>query len=858
MPTINGTAGNDTLDGTGEADIINGLEGHDTLNGEGGDDTLNGAAGDDNLNGGAGDDLLDGGTGANWLDGGEGDDELILGTSSDPFARPSLAWGGTGADVITGGDGFDDLYSDQWQDPEEGYSSFNPYFPEFYHLPTLDRGVEVDQISAGAGDDFVSIGYGDSADGGTNEGWSVGDILFLSLAASPTGLTVDFRDTTLIIGGGTITGFEAVNYVEGSEYSDVFTFSSSPFPLYPDFGGPSGGGTEISALGGDDQVIAGYYTNNIWGGDGNDLLNGAASQYLMYLDGGAGNDTLVGSNWSGAQLQGGAGNDLLDGGSAIDQLLGGAGDDAYVVDNAGDLITELSGEGTDEVRSAVNYQLTAYVENLVLTGSAVQGIGNSLNNHISGNAGDNIIKGGRGSDTFEGGAGNDTYYVSGTVHMAGDGGYSFGELDQVVENAGEGTDSVISNVSYTLGANVENLRLLGEEDLSGFGNGGDNRITGNDGDNFLQGLDGDDWLDGGAGADFLIGGDGSDTYVIDSQFDTIAPESPEEAGGIDTVRSGIDYALEFSLEHLTLIGAAVYGKGNHRDNNIIGNANGNWLVGDGGNDRLDGAAGDDQLDGGFGDDLILGRDGSDVVDGGAGKDRIYGDAGNDQISGGFDADVMYGGAGNDQFTVDNSGDVIVERAGEGTDSVIASASHVLKANVENLTLTGSLDLRGWGNDLANQIVGNAGSNNLYGYAGNDTIDGGAGADALRGGSGNDALDGGAGRDRFYGEEGADSFNFTDGDLAGLTSSTADQIHDFSQLQGDKIGLSGIDANGNAAGDQAFAFIGSGAFTGVAGQLRYQQISGNTHVMGDVDGDGTADFWIRLDGLHTLQGSDFII
>ena len=83
----------------------------------------------------------------------------------------------------------------------------------------------------------------------------------------------------------------------------MLIFSSQPYPLSPEFGGPSGGGIEISGLGGDDQITGGYYTNNIWGGNGNDLLDGSASQYLMYLDGGAGNDTLIGS-WVMCELNG--------------------------------------------------------------------------------------------------------------------------------------------------------------------------------------------------------------------------------------------------------------------------------------------------------------------------------------------------------------------------------------------------------------------------------------------------------------------------------------------------------------------------------------------------------------------------
>ena len=84
------------------------------------------------------------------------------------------------------------------------------------------------------------------------------------------------------------------------------------------------------------------------------------------------------------------------------------------------------------------------------------------------------------------------------------------------------------------------------------------------------------------------------------------------------------------------------------------------------------------------------------------------------------------------------------------------------------------------------------------------------------------------------------------------------IGDFSQARGDTIRLDGVDANSGAGGDQAFAFIGGAAFSGTAGELRNQQISGNTYVQGDTNGDGIADFMIRLDGLHTLQSAEFFL
>jgi Ca2+-binding RTX toxin-like protein len=128
--------------------------------------------------------------------------------------------------------------------------------------------------------------------------------------------------------------------------------------------------------------------NLLAGDDGNDTLSG-----------GAGNDTL----------DGGSGNDTLDGGTGADALTGGAGDDLYIVDAAGDSVTEALNEGTDTVQSAVTYVLGANLENLVLTGSAaINGTGNTGANVLTGNAAANLLAGGDGNDTLNGGAGNDT------------------------------------------------------------------------------------------------------------------------------------------------------------------------------------------------------------------------------------------------------------------------------------------------------------------------------------------------------------------------------------------------------------------------------------------------------------------
>src|SRR5437773_11634800 len=217
-------------------------------------------------------------------------------------------------------------------------------------------------------------------------------------------------------------------------------------------------------------------------------------------------------------------------------MIGGTGDDTYTVDSTSDVVTENSGEGTDTVVSSVDSTLGANVENLTLVGSALSGTGNELANAITGNAHDNVLDGGAGADTLTGGAGDDTYFVDSTG-------------DVVTENSGEGTDTVVSSVDYALGANLENLTLVGAA-VNGTGNEHANVITGNAHDNVL---------DGGAGADTMTGGAGNDTYFVDSSGDVVREH--ERRGG-DTGVSSVDYTLGAHLENLTLVGGALSGSGN--------------------------------------------------------------------------------------------------------------------------------------------------------------------------------------------------------------------------------------------------------------------------------------------------------
>lgn len=404
-----------------------------------------------------------------------------------------------------------------------------------------------------------------------------------------------------------------------------------------------------------------------------------------------------------------------------------------------------------------------------------------------------------------------------------------------------------------LGAEGDDFLVGGAGDDRLEGDAGDDKLGGGDGNDLLIGGSGDDVLEGGRGTDRMVGGLGNDTYVIDSLRD-ITIEYAD--GGVDLVKSPFTYTLRPYFEQLKLVGAEdINGRGNSSDNVLIGNSGDNRLWGEDGNDIMYGDGGDVRVD-----------SGNDTLFGGSGDDRLYGGSGDDRLDGGAGEDRLYGGSGDDIYIVSDGTDYAYEFELDGDDRVYSSVSHRLRDNVERLDLTGAGDLTGIGNSQDNVIVGNDGANRLYGAdgadqlaggAGNDRVYGGAGDDRLYGGEGNDVLEGGAGRELYYGGSGSDRFVFRDGDLGGDLAQ-ADIIHDFSQTDGDRIDLRSADANRLIGGSQDFSFIAGEAFTGTAGELRYEQIGGATFVMADTDGDATADFVIRLDGLHTLTSSDFVI
>ncbi|MFN9600746.1 MAG: choice-of-anchor I family protein [Dolichospermum sp.] len=364
-------------------------------------------------------------------------------------------------------------------------------------------------------------------------------------------------------------------------------------------------------------------------------------------------------------------------------------------------------------------------------------VGTAGNDYIDGKAGNDTLNGGAGVDILIGGTGNDTYIVDTST-------------DTIIENLNEGTDNVISSVTYTLGDNLENLTLNGTTAINGTGNSLNNTITGNTANNIL---------DGGLGTDTLIGGVGNDTYIMDSTTDTIT-----DSVGIDTIQSSVNLSLAgyTTIENLNLTGIALNGTGNSLNNTITGNSSDN---------TLNGGAGNDTLVGGLGNDTLIGSAGNDSLVGGTGNDTYNfvtttTSLGTDTIT-----EVVGGG----QDTIDFTGTTAAIRL-----NLSITTTQTLVANGSKLKLTAANTIEnviaGAG---ADRIIGNGLDNRLFGGTGNDALTSGAGNDTLVGGAGNDILTGGLGND---------VFSFTGNAAFTSASQGLDTIQDFN-IGNDKILLS---------------------------------------------------------------------
>jgi Ca2+-binding RTX toxin-like protein len=559
---------------------------------------------------------------------------------------------------------------------------------------------------------------------------------------------------------------------------------------------------------------------------------------------GSGNDTLRGGGGNDT-LNGDAGDDIIEGGPGSDIMNGGTGEDTITYENETrgltiDIGGNVSVDSSNESDTHLNFENvrgTAYDDELR---------GGDENNKLFGLAGNDRFIGRKGNDVFDGGQGNDTadffFATSGVV------------IDLSVATAQATADGSKTFIS------IENL--VGHRSAADTltGNDANNILAGQGGDDVLNGAGGDDILDGGTGNDTMRGGTGNDVFLVGQLGDVVIEQAGE---GVDEVRTSAGsrtdftalYALAANVEKLTGTSFSPQGVRDNASDNIIMMGAGNDLI-------------------------AADQGGEDVVDGGAGDDFLYFGStwsGGDQAIGGTGYDslgLMGGGTYTFQAGDLSSIEQLALYAGPAesgpfdynvvTADAIVAAGERLFVNAFSLTAADTLIFDG-GDELDGRftILAGAGADTLIGGQKGDHLDGRSGNDTLHGRGGNDTLIGGLGADTLFGGVGRDIFTYNSvadspvSRQAGSASraersvSSVDSIQDF-EIGIDKISLRAIDADGDSTnGLTGFTYIGSGAFSGAKGELRYSDVGGGMfRVEADIDGDSLADF--AIDVITTTQ------
>ena len=403
-----GGAGADALATTAEAPILLGLNGNDSLTGGGAAETLDGGNGADSLAGGNGGDRLQGTAGNDSLDGEAGDDSLDGGSGNDALAGGAGAdtmQGNIGADTMQGGDG-DDLYIlDSAADLAFEVGTGGVDEVRAAASVTLGAGIENLLLTGSRDSDGTGNGLDNRLQG------TPGANLLRGEAGQDTLLGLGGTDTLLGgEGNDRLDGGTGADSLDGGLGDDTYLVdhagdvaeeagSGGLDQVLASVGFQLGAGIEILQLTGSAALdgVGNALANRLTGNAGANLLIGLEG--MDTLAGGTGNDTL----------DGGEGNDRLDGNAGADSMAGGAGDDLYVVDHAGDAVTEDAAGGTDLVTATIGYVLPDWVEQLTLGGSAgIAGTGNALGNVLRGNAGANLLDGAAGADSILAGSGDDT------------------------------------------------------------------------------------------------------------------------------------------------------------------------------------------------------------------------------------------------------------------------------------------------------------------------------------------------------------------------------------------------------------------------------------------------------------------
>jgi Ca2+-binding RTX toxin-like protein len=734
---------------------------------------------------------------------------------------------------------------------------------------TLDGGLGNDKLFGGTGDDTYVVN-------------AVGDLV--------TELEDEGADTvrstiSYVLGNHlenlTLTGAAGVN-ATGNALDNIISGNASNNTL----NGMAGADTLAGGLGNDTYVIDADDTVTEAMDEGVDTVQAGFSYVLganlenLTLTGtsdldGTGNelDNLLVGNAGANILVGNAGSDTLNGAAGDDEMSGGEGDDNYVIDTAGDVVTELADEGNDTVDVGIvlaggSYTLGANLENATITHKLAFNLtGNELDNRLTGNAAANALTGGLGNDTLVGAGGADTL-----VGGEGDDIYEVNtQAATITEAFDEGMDTVITTAAgtYVLGANIENLTLGGSAAISGTGNALANTITGNTAANKLNGDDGNDTINGADGNDSLTGGAGDDSLSGGNDNDTL-----DGGDGVDRLFGGAGNDL------------------------LKGGAGNDHLDGSGGNDVLDGGEGNDSLIGGSGNDTLKGGDGNDTLNGGLNDDRIEGGDGDDLLIGDFGADILIGGAGNDTIQgrlTTGASEVFgsTVSGGAGSDFIRVwgggvNNGGVITRAVNRIDADDAKDKLTFGNDTViiataassstqpisfintyrgdDTITAGNGDNTINADAADDTVGGadlvtvGNGKNVINTGAGNDAINIGTGLNTIDAGSGNDVITkvYSAGNLGSLSS--------YDSFKGVKLNAGAGDdvvdfATAESSGTVGVAADFSGAkdtIDGGAGNDSILSGQGNDSVLGGtgddtIDAGGGNDIVKGGDGADSLMG-----
>ena len=671
--------------------VSTGLTGNDTLNGWDGNDTLNGGGGNDLLIGGDGDDVyfvdtLDvvkelanegidtligtktsiatavyatvienltytGTVGAsltgnglnNQVEGGSGNDTIAAGTGNDTLT------GGAGKDALQGGAGDDRLY---------GGTESN--LPMSGLLDSQNARVDdnvADTLIGGTGSDTYFID--NSLDVVTEVSTDVGvDIIRSTIDISLTAysnieaLVLEDNSTAWFAEGDAsaniIIGNNNDNYISGGAGNDTLTGESGTTYSGPSSYSPSSSSSFYSS--------SSSFIDVVDGGDGDDVLLALAKKTIVnyYSDSGEYGDSAI-----------------LYQSNSSNVLMGGAGNDFYLIWNGNTAIYDDAGVDTVYLMTSVSLEDAQGVERIVLDGgdAVSDAIATAVLNKVKSVAGDEITA----AAIFGG--------VNG------------------ISLALNATGNALNNFIY--------------------GNDNENYLKGLDGNDSMRGGNGNDTLDGGAGIDTLVGGNGDDTYDV-----TVGDVVTETAtGGIDIIRSA---TLTSFTGYVNIEGLEYTGTNGVLLQNGTANASVEIFTGGSGNDTLNGWGGNDQLSGGAGNDSLNGGDGADNLFGNAGADTLDGGVGNDYLCAGssasdnsdLSANRLTGGDGNNSLYGSGGNDLLL--GGSGNNSLTGNAGNdVLDGSSLGLGYRGGVDTL-YGCDGADTLYGR-GSDYLYGGAGDDIL-----------------------------------------------------------------------------------------------------------------------------------------